>query len=599
MPIRSAHAHTGHCRVLTLLASAGLGLALSLHAADPVPAQAPIETVVPAVASEDALLDSSLPASPAARRLALTARRASLPPWWARLRDWWTMDDTDDSDDTMASDAPLRAVVTPHAVPTSVSGFTGSFAPANFTLTNSNANGLVDTSNAPSSISLTGGDNQSGTAGSTAYTATAPLAGRVGFSYAYVTSDPSGPAADPFGYAQNGSFVQLTNDSGANSQSGTATFAIGAGQLLGFQLNTVDNLRGSATAKVSNFLFSNTAYWKGNVNNTWTANNWTLDAAGTVSTFTPDANLNVVFSATGASNLSTTLGANVEISSLTIGGSSNVTIAGAYTLTISGSAGTTGITVNSGVPALTISSGLTLAGSSQTIVVNGLIANINGAISGTVGLTKSGTGFLFLTSTNTYTGPTNVNAGTLGVNGANSGTGLITVQNSGSTLGGTGTLAGAVTVTNSGRLSPGPISFTGGAVGNSGRLTVGALTLSSTATSLFDIGNGSIYDQLFANGNIALGGSTLALNVNTASVDFAVGQVLDLFHNNSGTLSGVFSNFTDNGLYTYGNDTFQAHYTATDFTLTVTSVPEPATWAGGALLLAAAGCARRRHLCRA
>ena len=125
---------------------------------------------------------------------------------------------------------------------------------------------------------------------------------------------------------------------------------------------------------------------------------------------------------------------------------------------------------------------------------------------------------------------------------------------------------------------------------------MGALTLSSTATSPFDLANGGLYDQLFANGNIALGGSTLTLNVNTASGAFTVGQVLDLFHNNSGTLSGVFSNFADNGLYTYGNNTLQAHYTATDFTLTVTSVPEPATRAGGALLVAGAGLTLRRRL---
>ena len=96
-----------------------------------------------------------------------------------------------------------------------------------------------------------------------------------------------------------------------------------------------------------------------------------------------------------------------------------------------------------------------------------------------------------------------------------------------------------------------------------------------------------------ANGNLALAG-TLTLNL-PAQPGFATGQVLDLFHTSGGTLSGTFSDFANNSSYTYGSDIFRANYTATDFTLTVTSVPEPATWAGGALGLGAGVLALRRR----
>ena len=64
---------------------------------------------------------------------------------------------------------------------------------------------------------------------------------------------------------------------------------------------------------------------------------------------------------------------------------------------------------------------------------------------GTTNIVKEGTGDWRLTGANTYSGTTQVKAGTLIVNGTHSGTGAITV-NSGATLAGKGTLAGAVTL---------------------------------------------------------------------------------------------------------------------------------------------------------
>ena len=97
------------------------------------------------------------------------------------------------------------------------------------------------------------------------------------------------------------------------------------------------------------------------------------------------------------------------------------------------------------------------------------------------------------------------------------------------------------------------------------------------------------------NGNIALGGSTLTLNV-PAQTTFTTGQMLDLFHANGGVRTGTFSNFSNLGTYTFSGESFLATYTPTDFTLTaLTTVPEPATWLGGALLLGTATLGLRRR----
>jgi autotransporter-associated beta strand protein len=97
---------------------------------------------------------------------------------------------------------------------------------------------------------------------------------------------------------------------------------------------------------------------------------------------------------------------------------------------------------------------------------------------GTVGIRKNGVGKWVLTNANTYTGPTDVQQGTLLINGdQSSATGLSTVS-AGATLGGFGTLGGALT--SSGTVAPGD---------GVGTLTVmGNYSQSSTATLAIEIG---------------------------------------------------------------------------------------------------------------
>jgi hypothetical protein len=132
-----------------------------------------------------------------------------------------------------------------------VFGFQDAYDPINWTLTNSNADGFVDTSGAPASISLTGGDNGSGSSGTTDYTTTAAAAGTVTFDWNYSTND--GPFFDPFGYLLNGSFIQVTDDGGGLVQNGTSTFNVLAGDSFGFRIATTDNIFGPGSVTISNF----------------------------------------------------------------------------------------------------------------------------------------------------------------------------------------------------------------------------------------------------------------------------------------------------------------------------------------------------------
>jgi outer membrane autotransporter protein len=160
-----------------------------------------------------------------------------------------------------------------------------------------------------------------------------------------------------------------------------------------------------------------------------------------------------------------------------------------------------------------------------------------GDISGTGSMTKLGTGNLTLTGANTYSGDTNIDAGTLLVNGSIVGD---TFVNGGGTLGGAGSL-GNVTVNSGGTLSPG---------NSPGILTVnGDLTLNSGATTIMQIDGmtlGTQYDHIDVTGTATLDG-TLDLQFSYLPT---IGSTFNLINTGSFVLAGDpvngFSSIIDN-----------------------------------------------------
>jgi len=130
--------------------------------------------------------------------------------------------------------------------------FAGYYAPANWTQS-IQGDGFINTGGAPASISLSGADDGSFADQNTDFTIAAPLAGTVSFDWAYSTNDSFGPLFDPFGYLLNGAFTQLTDNSGAQNQTGLASFSVLAGDVFGFRQNSIDSDFGRASTTISNF----------------------------------------------------------------------------------------------------------------------------------------------------------------------------------------------------------------------------------------------------------------------------------------------------------------------------------------------------------
>jgi autotransporter-associated beta strand protein len=151
---------------------------------------------------------------------------------------------------------------------------------------------------------------------------------------------------------------------------------------------------------------------------------------------------------------------------------------------------------------------------------------------GTVALVKTGSGALTLTSTNTYTGGTTINAGTLLVKntaGSATGSGAVTVA-AGGTLAGNGIISGTVDVAAGGTLSPG---------GNSiGTLTFSnSLTLETDSTNIFAISHSPLTNDVLKILGAFTNDSTLIIT-NIGTTALAAGDTFQLF--NAGSYTGTF-----------------------------------------------------------
>jgi autotransporter-associated beta strand protein len=194
--------------------------------------------------------------------------------------------------------------------------------------------------------------------------------------------------------------------------------------------------------------------------------------------------------ATGNDNTSTTFAGSIS-------GSGGLTKIGGGTFVLTGANTYSGpTTISAGT--LTLGNGGTSGSIAGNVVNNGTFAvnrsdtfTFGNVISGTGSFQQNGTGTTILTGSNTYTGVTTINAGTLTVNGsiANS---AVTVG-SGAMLTGTGTV-GATTINSGGTFapgnSPGTMTVAGNLAFQSGALYVVQVN-PSTASSTNVISGGS------------------------------------------------------------------------------------------------------------
>ena len=136
-----------------------------------------------------------------------------------------------------------------------------------------------------------------------------------------------------------------------------------------------------------------------------------------------------------------------------------------------------------------------------TIDTQANTATISGVISGSGSLDKIGSGTLILTAANTYTGPTDVQAGTLALRGSLAST--VTVE-SGATLGGTGAVGGLIA--NSGA------TVAPGVLGAYARFTVtGEASFAAGSIFAVNVNPTGENDKLVTTGTTTLSGGTVAV----------------------------------------------------------------------------------------
>jgi autotransporter-associated beta strand protein len=296
------------------------------------------------------------------------------------------------------------------------------------------------------------------------------------------------------------------------------------------------------------------------------------------------------------------------IGQLTLGGG-NVTI-GAGTLTAGPVTMTGGGISSSGVGKLVlqadvtvnivsagpaISGNLDLGGATRTFDVSGStnVLQLFALVSGTggAGLTKTGTSELEFTgsNSNTYTGPTAVNAGTLALGNpaGNSVPGNLIINNGGTVReAGSNQIAdtAAITINAGGTFNlngvpetAGPLTVAGGTLmctaPTASRLTAGNTSFNSTSTLAMKVVDAANSDRITANGTVAVGGN-LQL---TAPSAIAVGTAITLIENDGADpVTGTFSLLPQGATFFAGGQLFAISYaggTGNDVVVTRTGGP--------------------------
>ncbi|KXK41697.1 MAG: PKD domain-containing protein, partial [Bacteroidetes bacterium OLB11] len=137
-----------------------------------------------------------------------------------------------------------------------INDFNGDYAPVNWTMTQNNSNGTVNTTNAPSSITIISSNNLSGTPGYVTYSIPISCNGNVTFNWNYTHLDPIGSIFDYPEYTINGGSPTVFPGfiiGGSNAQNGNATIPVNAGDVFAFRMYSIDNDITSGFCNISSF----------------------------------------------------------------------------------------------------------------------------------------------------------------------------------------------------------------------------------------------------------------------------------------------------------------------------------------------------------
>jgi len=264
---------------------------------------------------------------------------------------------------------------------------------------------------------------------------------------------------------------------------------------------------------------------------------------------------------TGSNNTALTINAT----GVTIGRTVTVANSGSGTVTLGGdstlTSGTASFTGN-----VTLNKSASLQAGGSSVVTFG-----TGAIGGSGGVTKIGTGTVTLASANTFSGATTVSAGTLKTTAANAlaSTASVTVSTGGILeLGTSNTVKDTAGVT----LSGGTILRDAGVSETFGNLNL-------TTASTINFGTGAIGTLTF--------GTYTPTSLLTVS-NFAQGDVLKFS-------SDLTSSINNGSLFSFSS-AFTSSWNSGTSTFTITSVPEPSAIFAGVLMLGVLAWPHRRRV---
>ncbi|HLX63306.1 MAG TPA: C25 family cysteine peptidase [Planctomycetota bacterium] len=222
-------------------------------------------------------------------------------------------------------------------------------------------------------------------------------------------------------------------------------------------------------------------------------------------------------------------------------------------------------TVNAGNGMLFTQSGYTLSGGTinlggataaiNTISVNSGAAVFTSALSGSNGMTKAGNGTLTINSSSSYSGGTQISAGTLRGTGTLLNT-TVTTSSAGSLWPGIATVGSAVSANGSESLSVAGLDMSAGGV-----LKIALNTSTANSTQ-----------SLIVTGSTCQLGGTLSLGVPAGASSANAYTVLS---SGAGAISGTFSTVMLNGAVVTGTTPVKVQYSASAVTVTLTGGVTP------------------------